>query len=133
VCPPVCFPRAPVGASRHCPRSTAVSRERDQPQRLLPDEKTGIDPESRNDSTAAADAPRTQPRSGQSVIGGSIEMRPSGGGFNKRWGKTPVLNKTTHPPFSGICHLSFGARFTSSSTACPPFPTAWPRHRCRRP
>ena len=45
-------------------RSTAVSRERDQPQRLLPDEKTGIDPESRNDSTVAAGAPRTQLRSG---------------------------------------------------------------------
>jgi hypothetical protein len=41
-----------------------VSRERDQPQRLLPDEKAGIDPEPRNDSTAAAGAPYTQPRSG---------------------------------------------------------------------
>jgi polygalacturonase len=62
------------GASRHCPRSAAVSRERDQPQRLLPDEKAGIDPESRNDSTAAAGAPRTQPRSGQSAIGAVLRF-----------------------------------------------------------
>jgi hypothetical protein len=44
----------------------------------LPEEMAGIDPESRNDSTAAAGAPRTQPRSGQSVIGASVEMRLTG-------------------------------------------------------
>jgi len=56
-------------ASRHFPRSAAVSRERDQPQRQLPDEKAGIDPGPRNDSTAAAGAPRTQPRSVRFAIG----------------------------------------------------------------